>query len=31
MKIGHGVTKEEAIEDYLTAINAPEGAQWEEV
>jgi hypothetical protein len=28
--IGHGATKEEAIEDYLAAIDAPEGAQWEE-
>ena len=30
-RVGVGATKEEAIEDYLTAINAPEGAQWEEV
>jgi hypothetical protein len=29
--VGHGATREEAIEDYLAAIDAPEGAQWEEV
>jgi hypothetical protein len=30
-RVGVGATPEEAVEDYLAAIDAPEGAQWEEV